>query len=374
MKIQEYLDWRGDIPFSVSPVNPVDEYIIVKAGMPDLTGLVPESGEYVPVGRAAEGYRASGRAMDLGLISSSLVVPSFLRLPETVRFRDLMLSGYREETNPEDDKQFSALTVRIPGGGHYVTFRGTDDTLVGWKENFLMTVMDSVPAQREALEYLCWAAETYPGELVVAGHSKGGNLAIFAASRAPEEIQSRISRVICFDCPGFWEDFYREDGYRRIRDRICRIIPQKALIGNLLYQDGEAQIVHSSVFTLSSHDGFRWDTGPEGFVPCGELTPSSLAFDKAMKEVLVSLTREEREAAIEDFFGTLTSGGCQTLTDLSGSDIRRIIQILRTLSGKPEVQKLLLEMAENMTREYLTERGKTLPQLPGRFRRETKEK
>ena len=372
MGIPEYLDWRGDIPFSVAPVNPVDEYIICKTGMPDLAGLVPENGDYISVGRAVEGYRAAGRAMDLGLISSTLVVPCFLRLPETVRFRDLMLTGYRDETIPENNKQFSALTVRLPGGVHYVTFRGTDDTLVGWKENFLMTVMESVPAQREALRYLCRAAETYPGELVVAGHSKGGNLAVFAASRAPEEIQRRISRVICFDSPGFWQDFYQEEGYRRIRDRICRILPQKAVIGNLLYQDGAASIVRSSVFTASSHDGFRWDTAPDGFVPCPEFTPSALAFDSAMKEVLVSLTREEREAAIEEFFGTLASGGCRTLTDLSGSDFRRIVQMLRTLGSTPEVRKLFAEMAENLARDYLAERGKTLPQLTGRFRREKK--
>ncbi len=374
MGIPEYLDWRGDIPFAAAAVNPVDEYILCKTGMPDLKGLVPENGAYTPIGRAVEGYRAAGRTMDLGLISSSLVVPSFLRLPETVRFRDLMLTGYRDETIPENNKQFSALTVRLPGDIHYVTFRGTDDTLVGWKENFLMTVMETVPAQREALRYLCWAAETYPGELVVAGHSKGGNLAIFAASRAPEEVQRRISRVICFDSPGFWEDFYRMEGYRRIRDRICRIIPQKALIGNLLYQDGEAQIVRSSVLTLSSHDGFRWDTNAAGFAPCSGLTPSALAFDKAMKEVLVSLTREEREDAIEEFFGTLASGGCQTLTDLSGNDLRRIAQMLRTLGGAPGVRKLLAEVAENMTREYLAERGKALPVFTGRFRREKKEK
>ena len=232
--IMDYLDWRGDVPFSVSPVNEVDEFILCKIGTPDLSGMVPEDGAYVTVGQAVEAYKAAGGDLKLGIVASEFTVPVFFRLPETERFRDLQLSGYRLKISETRTEQFSALTVRLPDGRHYVTFRGTDDTLVGWKENFQLTGMDAVPAQADALEYLQWAAETYPGELVVGGHSKGANLSVYAASLAPEEIQDRITLVCNYDGPGFMEDFLDNPGYRRILPKIRTLMPENATVGTLL--------------------------------------------------------------------------------------------------------------------------------------------
>ena len=182
--ILDYLTWRGDVPFSVSPPNEVDNYIHCKIGTLDFTGIVPENELYVPLPQAVEAYFAAGGAEKLGALSSPYIAPMVKRLPETVRFREVMLTGFRQVYDEKKTEQFSALTLRLPGGQHYVTFRGTDDTIVGWKEDCLLTVMDEIPAQRDAVEYLTWAASVYPGKIAVGGHSKGGNLAMYAAAMA----------------------------------------------------------------------------------------------------------------------------------------------------------------------------------------------
>ena len=130
--ILDYLTWRGDVPFSVSPPNEVDNYIHCKIGTLDFTGIVPEHELYVPLPQAVEAYFAAGGAEKLGALSSPYVAPMVKRLPETVRFREVMLTGFRQVYDEKKTEQFSALTLRLPGGQHYVTFRGTDDTIVGW--------------------------------------------------------------------------------------------------------------------------------------------------------------------------------------------------------------------------------------------------
>ena len=356
--IMDYLDWRGDVPFSVSPVNEVDEFILCKIGTPDLSGMVPEDGAYVTVGQAVEAYKAAGGDLKLGIVASEFTVPVFFRLPETERFRDLQLSGYRLKISETRTEQFSALTVRLPDGRHYVTFRGTDDTLVGWKENFQLTVMDAVPAQADALKYLLWAAETYPGELVVGGHSKGANLSVYAASMAPEEIQDRITLVCNYDGPGFMEDFLDNPGYRRILPKIRTLMPENATVGTLLFQEDEYEVVRSIASNrLLAHDGFTWETTPTGFVRAEELSPSARAIDRGMNDLLRSMNRAQRAEFIDTFFNTLGASGAETLTDVTEQRMLQTLKMVRELNQEPEVRRMVVEMIENIVRDYAQERG-----------------
>ena len=374
--IPDYLDWRGDIPFSVSPVNEVDDFILCKIGTPDLRGIVPQDASYVPLRRAVEVYTATGGETRLGLVASKQTVPVFRRLPETVRFGELMLTGYRLSIDEERTEQFSALTVRLPDGRHAVTFRGTDDTLVGWKENFLLAVRSATSAQEHAARYLRWAAEVYPGELVLSGHSKGGNLAVYAASMAPPEIQDRIVRICDYDGPGFQESFFRNPGFQRIRGKIRAVIPHNAMVGTLLSQARglEPAVVRSTVFNnISGHDGFTWEVGPTGFVPAEGLSPSARAFDKAMDQVLTGMTMAEREAFIGEFFGALGSAGAETLTDVTEQRLRQVWQMMRSLQQEPGVRRLVADTLEALIKGYAAERGLSLPRLPRRFRRKNRE-
>ena len=371
--IQDYLNWRGDVPFSAAGINEADTYLLCKVGTPDLRGIVPEDGTYIPLPRAMELYKARGGETNLGVLSAGKIVPALMDMAGKRRYEDVMLTGYRLRVSEADNQQFSALTLRLPGGTHWVTFRGTDDTIVGWKENLLMTVMDAVPAQEAAADYLCRAAETYPGPLTVAGHSKGGNLAVYAAASAAEDLQRRIQRVVNLDGPGFLESFLLSAGYANIQSRIHTLMPQNSIVGSLLYHGSDCAIVRSSA-VFAAHDGFTWEVEPGGnFVRCEELSPAARAYERTMKELLTGMTLAQRREFINEFFGVLTATGAVTLTDLTDRKLREILRTAKSLNQEPGVHKLVFDALELMTRGYLAEMGKTLPRLrlPGPFRRKS---
>ena len=372
---KDYLYWRGDVPFSVAPVTEADEFLVSMICMLDLRHVVPEDGTYISIRRALELYLANGGDLLLGALTSDVIAPMVISLQKADRFADVMLSGYRIHISPAENEQFSALTVRLPGGKHYVTFRGTDDTIVGWKENFMLTVQDEVPAQHDAADYLRWAAQTYPGQLVVAGHSKGGNLAVYSASVVEEEVQSRIDKIINLDGPGFLTDFLEKPGYRRIKGKIRTIVPQHTMVSSLLFRDSEIAVVKSGAQFLNAHNGFTWEVDGRGnFVRMGDRSPASKAFDQAMKTVLESMSVEERGEFIDQMFGTLAAGGAVTITEVTDRKVWEVMRTMLSLVKEPEVKKMALDSLEEVTKDYLAEKSKNSPllKLPSLFRRKEK--
>jgi len=241
----DYLEWRGDLSFSIVPLNEADLYILSKIGTPDLTGIVPQEMIMVRIEDAVRDYfeKYPYDEKALGALASTAILKSMIKLPEIPRYGDLRLCGFRKKLDPDTEEQFSALTVRLPDGTNVVTFRGTDDTLIGWKENFNLSVSMPVPAQTDALEYLEEVAAELEGDLIVAGHSKGGNLAVYAATEASEEVKARIREVYNFDGPGFDEEFWESEKYLSIQDKIHVILPEDSMVGTLLIQSSRAQTV-----------------------------------------------------------------------------------------------------------------------------------
>ena len=344
--IFDYLDWRGDLGFQIDPDNEVDYYLISKIGCPDLTDFVPAEAREVALPEVVDAYRALKGNDPLGVATSRQVLKSF-RLPAVPRFQSLMLSGFRRTNNQENTEQFSALTVRIPNGPRFVTFRGTDDNIFAWKENFCMSVMETIPAQEDALNYLRWAMDAFDGDMIVCGHSKGGNLAVYASSMLPEELQARITAVYDFDGPGFQDAFLKNEGYLRILPKVHSLIPQNAIVGALLSKKNEPEIIDCDSFGVKAHDGFNWKVLGNRFVRAKALSPSSVRFKCAMDETLSGMSQADREAFIDDFFQIMTSTGAFTLTDLTETKLGSALELVRSLGRNKEVQKLALSMISN---------------------------
>ena len=346
----DYLDWRGDIPFFADGANEADCYLISKIGCPDLTGIVPPDGKEISLGKAVGEYmaRKGNEASSLGAAASPHIMKSFCRLPEVPRFQPLMLSGYRRVDDSESAEQFSALTIRVPDGPCFVTFRGTDDNIFAWKENFHMAIMDTIPAQEDALRYLRWAMETYDGKFIVCGHSKGGNLAIYAASMLPAAMQKRISCVYSFDGPGFQDAFLKKRGYIRILPRVHTIVPQNSLVGTLLLTGKAPEVAACGSYGIKAHYGFNWEVLGTGFVRAPGLSHSSAIFDRALDETMEGMSREEKEAFIEAFFQIMTSTGAFTLTDLTEIGLRNTLKVVRSLRRDKKVKKFALTVISNV--------------------------
>lgn len=350
--ITDYLAWRGDLSFENSPFNEVDNYIVAKLGTPDLSGIVPEDAREIPLSLALDLYETKyGKKGDyLGRLASPSIMPVIRDAAKSVRFRDLKLSGFRHKYAVEETEQFSALTVTLPDGRHYVSFRGTDDTLIAWKENMLMSVEGTVAAQKDALTYLNWAGEQYPGELIVGGHSKGGNLAVYASAMTLPETQERISAVYSNDGPGFMPGFMQSEGYLRIKPKIKLFLPQHSIVGTLLTQEEHFEIVRSVKPGLAAHDGFNWAVLGPRFERCEKLSRSSRVFDESIDSMVEKMSVDERRVFIDDLFEVLGKTGAQTITDLTEQKLRSTLKLAGSLRKAPEVRKFITALIEELFR------------------------
>ena len=320
--IIDYMDWRGDVPFSVSPFNDIDNLIFTQLSFIDLEGILPprvsEGG--MPLWEAAEKYFAAhpDETTNMGLIVPAAIRTMIRRMAQCERYRNLTLAGYVNRIDENVQKQFAALTILINEREAYISYRGTDDTLVGWKENFNMSFLQAIPAQLDAVDYLNHAAADIPHQrLYVGGHSKGGNLAIYAAIHCEEAIKNRIIKVYSNDGPGYRREVIDSPLYREMESRILNVVPQSSVIGRLLEHDEHYTVVQSSATGLWQHDAFSWDVLGTRFVEAPALTKDSVRIERALKKWVAEMDDAQCEQFVDSLYQVLTSTNAKTLTDLT---------------------------------------------------------
>lgn len=323
----DYLDWRGDISFSDLGLNEVDNLILSTMCYVELSDILPTSHHRtLQMLTAAKRYLASrkGESTYLGAILPAEIVTLFAKAAKTTRFGTLRLGGYSSIVDTESELQFAAVTYHLGNGSIYVAFRGTDDTLVGWKENLNMSFKAPVPAQIEAAKYLERAAEAFDGDIYVGGHSKGGNLAVYAATKVSRKIQARIKTVYNNDGPGFSPEFIRGADYIRITDKIRMLVPQSSVVGLLLEHGTPYEIVKSSQVGIMQHDSFSWELIGGKFITMNELTSESIRIDQTMKSWLAALDMKQREAFVNAIYETLIATNATTLTDINADKLKLV--------------------------------------------------
>ena len=233
----------------------------------------------------------------------------------------------------------------------------------------MMALSGAVPAQRDAADYLTWAASAYDGTLRVGGHSKGGNLAVYAAASASAAVQERIGVIYNNDGPGFDAAFLASSGYRAVRERILTYLPQFSIVGTLLEQDTNCTIVRSARFGVAAHDGFNWGVRGTAFLRCDDLSRSSRAFDATMERVLGQMDMDERREFIETFFRILTATGAVTLTDINERRLRKALSIARGMAKEKTVSRFVAEVIEQMVKEYVAVSAEQLRERLPRLRK-----
>lgn len=365
--ILDYLDWRGDITFAQSPFCEVDNLILCKLCCADFTGIIPDEGEPMSVAEAAEKYFAAHpEGSRLGVLIPTEIPALVKKLPETARYKDMLLYDYINHIDLAREEQFSALTAWLPDDTAFVAFRGTDDTIVAWKENFNMGASDAVPAQLDAETYLHRAAWKTELPLRVGGHSKGGNLAVFAALHNDALLQDRLLNIYNNDGPGFRESVLDTPAYRRIRPRVTTLVPQYSLVGMLLSHEEEYEIIRSDETGTAAHNGFTWEVRGTRFVRCRDFALRSRLFDSAFHAWAEEMDLEQRQRFVDALFSVLTSTGARTLTDLNEHKIRQSIELVNTLRQEPKQRELLTETLELLIREYVTSARAaiSLPKMP----------
>lgn len=279
---------------------------------------------------------------------SMLVTKNRLKLLEKVasstRFKNIKLMGYVNDIDPDVQKQFAAMIFKIKPDSYVLTFRGTDDSIIGWKEDFHMTYMDQVPAQKTAVNYLRKAMDALPGQFILTGHSKGGNLASYAASQIEPEYQERIQSIYSYDAPGLNHSVITSQGYQTISDEIKRYIPQGSIVGMMLETPKQAQIVKSTAFGgLSQHDTFTWQISDQTFVLLDNLNPDSLQVDKTLKNWVDSVSDEELKDFFDLFFGLILDAGISSINDLTKlENFKKILAVFENANALTDQEREML--------------------------------
>ncbi len=346
--MMDYLAWRGDLSFAASEFNEVDSLILSQLVYVDLDGIVPGSGtrESISLSEASESYwKTHDREEILSRVSMTKSAPFVMKkMAKTRRFSKLRLWGYVNDINDEEQSQFSVMCVTFPDGTLYVAFRGTDNTITGWREDFNMGYLSETPGQLKAVEYLNRMAADAE-KVIVGGHSKGGNFAVYASVKCRPDIQEKIVRVYSNDGPGFQRSMVESPEYQRMLPKIETILPESSIVGMLLEHQESYRVVRSSHSGIQQHDAMSWEVLGNSFVYVEEVAAQSVLLDETMKAWLYQLDWEEREQIVDTVFGMLEAANIRTLEDFYRSKWKKIQELLRAKSRLPEERQKLFAKA-----------------------------
>ncbi len=320
--ILDYIFWRGDIDFSRAEFNEVDALILCSLSYARFYGLITsdfKKKDFVTLQEAESRFSSSPDFVERSQICSHLsqeTVGLLQTAAQSERFGNLLVGAHVDVLDTVAEEQFSATTF-ISDDWAFIAFRGTDDTIVGWKEDFNLGVKDVVPAQRDALEYLENAAKNIKGTIYVGGHSKGGNLSLYAASHASYDVKKRIGAVFNNDGPGFKKDFFVSGDYRAIRDRVHSFVPELSVVGMLFDHDDRFVTVASDGKGIMQHDPFTWYVGPGCFEELPDTNSQSKFLGATINGWFNELSLDQKELFIETVFGILSHTDASTNSELS---------------------------------------------------------
>lgn len=343
--IFDYLSWRGDILFSQLPPNPVDALIFSALSYIRFSGIVPDTPrEWKTLKTAAAELLADGETADK--IRTEKDLELLKAAVATERFANVCLSFYQDVFIPEEDTQFAAMTFWLEDGTAFLAFRGTDNTLVGWKEDFNMTFQESIPAQRLAQKYTQRFSENSTAALRLGGHSKGGNLAVYAAAKSCEKIQARIIEVYNQDGPGFTEKMLGDSGYLKIVPKIRTYVPQSSVFGMLLQRGEPHIIIRSKQVGLLQHDPYSWEVLGNRFILAEGFTADSRFLGRTFKNWLAGMTISERNEFFDAVFELLMIEDTNHLRDIMRP--QNLLTYFRSLKSDEVMRKLIASELANL--------------------------
>lgn len=315
----DYLAWRGDLTFDQDPFNSIDALILSCLSYVDFTGVVPgKGGGRITLEKAAERFFSIHSEEELVQDKSFINFgPALFRsLASSERFKGAYLQNFVDDTDISRQIQFAAIEIITSDGYSFISFRGTDDTVVGWKEDFNLSFM-TVPAEDEAALYLQKIMKGRLEKIRIGGHSKGGHLAIYASVAAPSSLSDRIETIWNFDGPGFNHEAMETENFRHIQPKIKKMIPQTSIIGRLLENTTEPSVVKSNELGIMQHNPLSWQLEGRCFESCGSTDKISDLFDETMSIWLSEMSFEDRKVFVDELFSVFEASGCEYLSSLT---------------------------------------------------------
>ena len=322
----DYLAWRGDLPFSRDPFNSIDACLLSSLSYIDFTDIVPGKGKgKVTMREASKQFFKLHSAEELSNDKSFInFCPSILKaLAESNRFRGAMLSNFVDDTDIGREIQFGALEIETSDGVAFISFRGTDDRIIGWKEDFNLSYM-TVPAETEAVLYMQEVMGGRTQEIRMGGHSKGGHLAIYAAIQTLPEIAQRIKNIYSFDGPGFGfnKEILETPQFTFIEQKIEKFIPQTSIVGRLLTSSVRPMVIRSNEHGIMQHNPLSWEVEGKEFYELASTDKVSDTFEETLSSWLDEMSFLQRKVFVDDLFSVFEASGADTLSSMTKVGIK----------------------------------------------------
>lgn len=270
----------------------------------------------------------------------------FSALKKSERFKNLKLSCYINRIEDESETQFAAVTFLLDGIV-FIGYRGTDETIVGWKEDLNLARKRPVMGQMLSTRYMNDIAMRFRGDFYVGGHSKGGNLAVYAAMNCSEEVCRRIKKIYSLDGPGFLPETVENTNYPLIADKIVRVIPRSSLVGLLMSNGESATVVESKNVGIMQHDMYSWKLENGWFVET-ELSEQHKVFIKSLNSWIFSLSDENMDRFVKMLENLLGASDAKTTIELSKNPLKYAGSFFKAITEIDDSQgEFLKELAKN---------------------------
>ncbi len=337
--LYDYILWMGDYPFSATGFHEVDAIVLCTLAYFDLSPVFRE--------RGPAHVRDCQRMIDEGSVRVMITgkdtgyAEILAAAAASKRFGDLLLSDYVDIVRPEVPVQFSAVTFHDDAGLSFLAYRGTDSTLAGWKEDCMIGFTHTEAqelAKQYAEKHLIRGRRWYMG-----GHSKGGNLALYAACTISDKRFSRLRRVFLLDCPGFCPEVMDADAVRRVDPVATRIVPGFSVVGKLFEPDiRDTRIIRSSASGLAQHGIASWGVDHGKLARLTEHEPNSVRINEILRKWIDNMSREDRVVFVNELFDALEASGAETLEELTAEGFRGNGPVMQHIQGASEITRRII--------------------------------
>lgn len=335
MNIHDYILWRGDIPLSKEfPLNEIDSLVLARIS-------------YLPFDKI--NIKNKETIEDLSKRVITLNEEVFLYkgdkelatlIGESLRFKKLVLTDYEKTDDKENEKQFGAVTIQLPNNIIYISYLGTDKTINGWKEDFNMSFMENVPCQISGLNYLEKISKKYPSKkILLGGHSKGGNIAIYSALLSTSNTKNKIIKVYNYDGPGLNKTILTKYQDNNIIKKMETYIPQESIIGRLLIHKEKITICESNEKGILQHDIYSWHIFKDELVKLEKNTKISEYLNRTVTDWLENTTKEQRKIFIDTIFELFEGAEVDSFCEIASSLTKSAPKILKKYSSLSEEEK-----------------------------------
>ncbi len=365
----DYLEYHGPVSFFEEPLNEVDSLILCQLAYLKFDGLVPGVRENKPFVTLQELYAHKEYEK---LFKNTWFEKNNKKLFESMmtsrRFQHLKMNCYINIIETGWETQFSAITFLLEDGSIYVAYRGTDESIVGWKEDLNMAFQVPIPAQEYSLKYLNMVLGKLHQPFYIGGHSKGGNLAVYAAMNASKTVQERIIKVYNMDGPSFRQEMLEKYGYAAIADKTVKILPHSSLVGMIFEQSADYRVVKSKALGLLQHDPFSWVVKYGRFADVGEVFEGQRFMNDTLNEWILSLNEEQLKAFVDTLYQIISATETDNLFAFS-ADWRASLESMAaavkevdepTMKVVKETLKILFQVAQLRVKNEITRMPKQI--------------